>query len=305
MGLAPTTLTGANSLANVRPFVDGTLYQHMRVVKSQLSRCLDLLSVMASNAQGMRLTDIALDLGMPKSSAQRLLEHLSGEGWIEQDETTSYYRLTTRLAVLGHRYLESAGLASIAQGLLDRLAKQTGELARLTALNGKRLSWVGSAQGAPPGLRYEPSMGTTIISYATANGKAWLATLMNDEAIAIAIAEGLGKSSSQRLVGPNAHRSVAALMSDLSVTRKRGFAIADGEAERGVAALAVAVREPRSGAVLGTTSVAGPVVRVTRERHEAIVRALNATAADLALGWPGARQALPDARQINDGRKRA
>jgi hypothetical protein len=29
------------------------------------------------------------------------------------------------------------------------------------------------------------------------------------------------------------------------------------------------------------------MIRVTRERHDAIVRALNATAADLALGWPG------------------
>ena len=264
----------------------------MRVVKSQLSRCLDLFSVMASNAQGMRLTDLALDLGMPKSSAERLLEHLADEGWIEQDEATSYYRLTTRLAVLGHRYLESAGIANISQGLLNRLAKQTGELARLTALDGKRLVWVGSAQGAPPGLRYEPSMGTTIISYATANGKAWLATLTDDQAVAIAAADGLGKSNSHSMPGPNAHRTAAALIADLGVTRKRGFAIADGEGERGVAALAVVVREPHGGAVLGTTSVAGPVVRVTRERYEAIVQSLQSAATDLALGWPGTRGAM-------------
>lgn len=260
----------------------------MRVVKSQLSSCLDLLAVMASNARGMRLTDLAANLGAPKSSTQRLLEHLAGEGWIEQDEGTSQYRLTTRLAVLGHRYLESAGITNIAQGLLERLAARTGELARLTALDGKRLVWMGSAQGAPPGLRYEPSMGTTIVSYATANGKAWLATLTDDEATAIATADGLGRRKKPNTLGPNAMTSASELIADLNVTRKRGFAISNEEAERGVAAIAVTIRAPRGGALLGTTSVAGPVIRLAHDRHDVIVRALNAAAADLALGWPGA-----------------
>src|SRR6478735_3302654 len=135
----------------------------MRVVKSQLTSCLDLLALMASNARGMRLTDVAENLGTPKSSTQRLLEHLAGEGWIEQDDHTSQYRLTARLAVLGQRYVESAGIRNIAEALLGRLAVDTGELARLTVLDGKRLVWIGSAQGAPHGLRYEPAMGTAIV----------------------------------------------------------------------------------------------------------------------------------------------
>jgi DNA-binding IclR family transcriptional regulator len=272
--------------AKVRSSVDGTVYHHMRVVKSQLTSCLDLLAVMASNAQGMRLTDLALNLRAPKSSTQRLLEHLAEQGWIEQDEATSQYRLTARLAVLGQRYMESAGIVNIAQDLLARLAKQTGELARLTALDNGRLVWIDSAQGAPPGLRYEPSMGTTIVSYATANGKAWLSTLGDDEAVAIAVADGLGKGKSRGPVGPKALRSVDGFVRELEVTRKRGYALADEEAEGGVAAIAVAIRDPRAGGVLGTTSVAGPVIRVTRARHEPIVRALNATASDLALAWP-------------------
>ncbi|MEO7134321.1 MAG: IclR family transcriptional regulator [Vicinamibacterales bacterium] len=257
----------------------------MRVVKSQLNTCLDLLAVMASNARGMRLTDLAINLGAPKSSTQRLLEHLAGEGWIEQDEATSQYRLTTRLAVLGHRYLESAGIANVAQALLERLAARTGELARLTVRDGNRLVWMGSAQGAPRGLRYEPSMGSTIVSYATANGKAWLATLRDDDAIAIAIADGLGRRGAKISTGPNVIKTSRKLIADLKLTRKRGYAISNEEAEPGVAALAVAIHAP-DGGVLGTTSVAGPVIRLTRERYETIVFALNAMAADLALGWP-------------------
>ncbi|MEP7206268.1 MAG: IclR family transcriptional regulator [Casimicrobiaceae bacterium] len=260
--------------------------KHMRVVKSQLTSCLDLLAVMASNARGMRLTDLATNLRAPKSSTQRLLEHLASEGWIEQDEATSQYRLTTRLAVLGHRYLESAGIANIAQALLERLAMKTGELARLTVLDGKRLVWMGSAQGAPCGLRYEPSMGSAIVSYATANGKAWLATLRDDDAIAIAVSDGLGPPRKQVATGPNVIRTASELVADLRLTRKRGYAVSNEEAEQGVAAVAVAIHS-LDGGVLGTTSVAGPVIRLTRERYAAIVPALNGVAADLALGWPG------------------
>ncbi len=260
--------------------------KQMRVVKSQLSSCLELLAVMSSNARGMRLTDLAISLSVPKSSTQRLLEHLAGEGWIEQDEATSQYRLTTRLAVLGHRYLESAGITTIAQALLERLASKTGELARLTVLDGKRLVWMGSAQGAPFGLRYEPSMGSPIISYATANGKAWLATLRDEDAITIAINDGLGRPRKKVATGPNVIRTVSELAADLKLTRKRGYAISNEEGEHGVAAIAVAIHAP-DGGVLGTTSVAGPVIRLTRERYATIVCVLNAIAADLALGWPG------------------
>lgn len=259
--------------------------KHMRVVKSALSSCLDLLAVMASNARGMRLTDLAIRLSVPKSSTQRLLEHLAGEGWIEQDEATNQYRLTTRLAVLGHRYLESAGITNIAQALLERLATKTGELARLTVLDGKRLVWMGSAQGAPFGLRYEPSMGSAIISYATANGKAWLATLRDEDAIAIASSDGLGRPRKKIATGPNVIRTVSELVADLKLTRKRRYAISNEEGEQGVAAVAVAIHAP-DGGVLGTTSVAGPVIRLTRERYETIVPVLNAIAADLALAWP-------------------
>ena len=261
----------------------------MRVVKSQLTYCLDLLTVLAGQAQGVRLTDLASGLHAPKSSTQRLLEHLAAQGWAEQDENTGRYRLTARLAVLGQRYLQSAGIADAAQSLLDRLARETGELARLTTVDGRRLVWIGSAQGATPGLRYEPSMGEPIVSFATANGKAWLATLPEEEALAIALSDGLRKTARGKQLGPNAMRSTSALATDLQTVRRRGYALSEEEAEAGVAAIAVTIIDPATKAALGTTSVAGPRVRMTPSRYETIARLLRSTADEMALAWPSAR----------------
>lgn len=256
----------------------------MRVVKSQLSHCLSLFEAMAEAGRSHRLTDLAERLDMPKSSVQRLLDHLIGEGWAEQDAATGQYRLTLRLAVLGQRYMQSAGIADVTQGILDRVARETGELARLTVVDQQQLVWIGSAQGAPAGLMYQPSMGGRIVSFATANGKAWLATLTDEAASAIALKDGLGRKPAN--IGPKAIMTLEALRQDLETVRARGFALADEEAEPGVAAIAVAIRDPVSGQALGTTSIAGPVVRLPAERHEAVVRRLQAAAQELAQVWP-------------------
>lgn len=257
---------------------------NMRVVKSQLSHCLALFEVMSEAGRRHRLTDLAERLEMPKSSVQRLLDYLIAEEWAEQDDVTGHYALTLRLAVLGQRYMQSAGIADATQGILDRLARETGELARLTLVSQGRLVWIGSAQGAPAGLLYQPSMGSRIVSFATANGKAWLATLTDEDASMIALKDGLGQK--QVSVGPNAIATLDALRQDLAAVRGRGFALADEEAERGVGAIAVAVRDVATGAALGTTSVAGPVIRLNAERRPALVRALERAAQELAQVWP-------------------
>lgn len=268
---------------------------NMRVVKSQLTHCLALFEAMAEAGRSHRLTDLAERLDMPKSSVQRLLEHLMGEGWVEQDAATGHYALTLRLAVLGQRYMQSAGIVDATQGILDRLAREAGELARLTVVSQDQLVWIGSAQGAAAGLLYQPSMGGRIVSFATANGKAWLATLSDEEASAIALRDGLGRPDSP--VGPKALQTIDALLKNLADVRRKGFALADEEAESGVAAIAVAVRDSANGRARGTASIAGPVVRLTENRRAAIVRMLEDAARELAQVWPLKAAGLPQRRK--------
>jgi DNA-binding IclR family transcriptional regulator len=257
---------------------------NMRVVKSQLAHALAALSALSEVGHGIRLTDLAERLDVPKSSMQRLLQQLADEGWVEQDAASGFYRLTLRMPLLGQQFLHSLGIVEGAQAALEALARETKELARLTAIIDRRLVWVASAQGAPPGLMYQPAMSAPIVSYATANGKAWLATLPPSDAERIAVIDGLGRPSAA--VGPNAHKSISALARDLAAIRKRGYALAEEEAEPGVTAIAVVVVDQPSGRPLGTTSIAGPVVRLPSRRYDPIARELQAAASALARVWP-------------------
>lgn len=261
----------------------------MRVVKSQLAHCLALFDVMADARASYRLTDLALRLDMPKSSTQRLLDHLIAEGWVTQDSGTGQYALSLRLAVLGQRFMQTAGITDACQSILDQAARDTRELVRLTVVDQNRLVWIASAQGAPAGLVYQPSMGGRIVSYATANGKVWLSTLSDEEACAIALADGLGRADAA--TGPKAIRTIEALLAELAAVRARGHATAQEEGEAGIAALAVAITDPGDGRTLGTTSVAAPMQRLPAARQQAALTVLKAAAAELARVWPFSRPA--------------
>jgi DNA-binding IclR family transcriptional regulator len=258
----------------------------MRVVKSQLSYCLDVLAQLTEAGHGIGVSALAKKIDAPKTSCQRLLQQLIEEGWVEQDEVTKFYRLTMRMPVLGQLFLTSLGVIDAVQAILSELARRTRELVRLTVVEGERLVWIGSVQGADPGLMYQPAMETRIVSYATANGKAWLACLDSKTAHRIAMQEGIGGRAPQGVAGPNAHRSLAALRGDLVKIRGRGYAVAVEEAEPGITAIACSIIDPGSGCVLGTISVAGPSFRLPVERHAQLSQELNKAALQIARILP-------------------
>ena len=260
-------------------------------------RCLSIIELLAEGAREMALGDIAEQLSLPKSGAHRLLTTLVDIGWAEQNPSTGFYRLSMRLAILGQQFYVATGIPDICQPVLDALARECREFVRLAVVDGHSLVWVAHAQGASSGLMYQPSLTTnTVPLFATASGKAWLATLSAERAMQILMKNG-GLRNADRY-GPNAVRTADALSRELRATARRGYGLALSEAEFGVTAVAAAIRSQENGPVLGTVSVAGPGARVTARRAEELAPLVLETARELARLWPlrvgaGARAAAP------------
>ena len=90
------------------------------------------------------------------------------------------------------------------------MAQQCREFARLAVVNGDTLVWLAHAQGAAGGLLYQPFLtSNTVPLYATASGKAWLATLKTEQAVENVLRNG-GFEDADRY-GPNAIRSIETL----------------------------------------------------------------------------------------------
>lgn len=258
-------------------------------------RCLAIIELLADGAREMSLGDISEQLSLPKSGAHRLLTTLVDIGWAEQNPTTGFYRLSMRLAILGQQFYVATGIPDICQPVLDDLAAKCREFVRLAVVNGHTLVWVAHSQGASSGLMYQPSLtSNTVPLFATASGKAWLATLPTDQAMQIVMKNG-GLKDADRY-GPNVVRSVEALLRELKATARRGYGLALSEAEFGVTAVAAAIRVSEDGPVLGTVSIAGPGARMTEKKAEELAPLVLETARELANLWPlrvGAGNALP------------
>ena len=248
-------------------------------------RCLGIIELLADGAGNLPLGEIAERLGLPKSGAHRLLATLVDLGWAEQDPETSFYRLTMRLAALGQRFYAASGLPHICQPLLDRLAQQCREFARLAVVDGNSLVWLAHAQGASGGLVYLPAETTgTVPLYATASGKSWLATLVTEQAVKNVVKQG-GFADAD-LYGPNVVRSIEALLRQLRLTAQRGYGVAFNEAEPGVTAVAAAIRSGPDGVAVGTVSIAGPSVRMIESRVQEVAPLVIQCAAELSTLWP-------------------
>jgi hypothetical protein len=141
--------------------------------------------------------------------------------------------------------------------VLDRFAQECHEFARLAVVDGHSLVWVAHAQGASGGLVYQPSLtSNTVPLFATASGKAWLATLPTDQAMHLVMKNG-GLKDADRY-GPNVVHSVEALLRELKATGRRGYGLAFNEAEFGVTAVGAAIRADDGAPALGTVSIVIP-----------------------------------------------
>ena len=171
------------------------------------------------------------------------------------------------------------------QPLLDRFADECGEFARLAVVDGDGLVWLAHAQGASGGLVYQPAETTgTVPLFATASGKAWLASLATDHAIRNVLRNG-GLDDVDKY-GPNAIRSIEALLREIKTTANRGYGLAVNEAEPGVTAIAAAIRSKAGGVAMGTVSIAGPSVRMTEKRIRELAPRVVQCASELSALWP-------------------
>lgn len=247
-----------------------------------MQRTLSILELLAEHPDGLPVGVIATDLDVPLSAAHRLLKELGEFGYVRQVRSQGDYALTIKMAAQGLSFLGKIGVTDVAQPTLDRLAADAKELVRLSVIDYPNLVWVGVAQGAMTGLRYDPGreQGVVVHLSSSAGGRAWLATLSDDDALALVAAQSRD-TDIDRI--PETTPSMTDLLQILKETRARGYSVAIDSYLAGMGAMAVAIRRPIDHAVIGCLSIAGPAVRFTHDRMEALHGSLRAAADEIGM----------------------
>ena len=138
-----------------------------------VEKAMDVLFHLHESAGAQGVTAVGRALGLPKSSAHRLLTSLGRRGLVERDDRGRYLP-GMALVALGLGVLEAQPIVIAARHELELGAREIGETFFLVAARAGQLTVLAKAEGSGF-LRASPRVGSTVPVHVTAVGKLWLA----------------------------------------------------------------------------------------------------------------------------------
>lgn len=195
-----------------------------------VEKAVDVLFHLHGESRPQGVTAIGRALGLPKSSAHRLLVALGRRSLVERDER-GRYRAGIGLVALGLGVLESEPVVVAARPVLEAEAQALGETFFLVAARAGQLVVLDKAEGTGF-LRAAPRVGSSVPVHATAVGKLFLA--FGGDAIA-------QPGEPFERFSENTCTLADELAAEVTQTRRRGFAENREEWIRGLSVLAAPV----------------------------------------------------------------
>jgi DNA-binding IclR family transcriptional regulator len=209
------------------------------------------------SARGVRLTELAQQCGLEKSTTHRLLAALIAEGLVEQDPDTERYRLGIALLELGMAVHQRLDIRQEALPVLRAVADRAEETVHLGVARGGHVVYLDKVE-SPHAFQMRSRVGERMPLYSTGIGKAILA-FSGEAEVAEVIAAGLESRT------PNTITDPPALRAELQRIRARGYSTDMEENEEGVRCVGAPIFDHRL-SVVGAISIAGPVFRFTEAR---------------------------------------
>jgi IclR family acetate operon transcriptional repressor len=248
---------------------------------NSIEKTLAVLRALSSPDQPRRLADIAERTGINKTTAHRILQILTAEGYAMTSGDGAYASGPALLALAGSA-LADRDLGAVARPILDNLQRQTGHSVHFAVRSGTVAVYLAKVEGRQP-YRMASKVGMQVALHCTAIGKALLAELPEEEVRAvIAATSPLIRHTAATIVEPDR------LIEELAVVRKRGYAIDDEENERDVRCVGAVVRD-RHGTPIGAVSVSALTFTLNSDDAGILGPLVVAAAGRIstALGLPG------------------
>jgi DNA-binding IclR family transcriptional regulator len=245
------------------------------------TRALRVLRYLAAQPEPVPLERIVAAVGMPRSSAYHLLRAMVAEGFVVHLEDERRYGVGVAAFEAGSGYARQAPLQRIARRPLAALVDEVGQSAHLAVLHGRDVLYVleERAPGRPPLVT---DVGVRLPAQLTASGRAILAEL--PPAQVRALYPDRASFVDRHGTGP---RSLTALRSLLTDTRRRGHADESGEVTPGFESVAAAVHD-HNGHPVAAIAVTYPAAADVD--LPPTVRAVRRTAAAVSARLGGRRE---------------
>ncbi|MCL2320423.1 MAG: IclR family transcriptional regulator [Treponema sp.] len=245
-----------------------------------LRKALQILEGMTKIPTPARLQDIARSLKMPQSTLLRFLNTFVDFGYVSQDQDTSCYYLTLKLAEIGSRVKDSFPFQNSLAKYVKQIARQFNESASLCIEHNMQMVYVFTQDSPSRMLQTLNRIGHIAPMHATGVGKVHLLNYSEAQLEELEKKFGLPRFTGHTIT------SMDSLKKEIAQIRKQGYALDNEECEEGVRCIAVPVRN-FSGNVVAGISLSAPSTRMDKDRTEQIIQYLKniGTEASKELGW--------------------
>ncbi len=246
-----------------------------------IDRALELLERICQAEDGVPLTTLSRQTGLPKSTVHRLLMTLSAHRLVTQDPETGRYLPGIKLFELAQAVLQKLELRKQALPELRELCQRTNETVHLAILDDGDVIYI-DKQESQQTIRMFSAIGKRGPAHCTGVGKVLLAALPEHELDELIRRKGLPRFTEKTITDPEL------LKAHLAEVRRKGYAVDDTEHEPEIRCVACPIRE-HTGRVIAAVSLTIPAFRATREQIEALAPLVRTYADRISrkMGWTG------------------
>jgi len=235
-------------------------------------RALLILEIMGQQTDPMTAAEIGRRIGLPKQTVHRLCNTLADEGFLVRESDGLRPGRRARLMAGGMLHASTSHIAR--HQILRRLAEKMGETVNFVVPEDEGMSYKDRVETDWP-FRVQLPVGSHVPFHCTASGKTFLATLRKAERVRLVHAIRLHPHTPNTITDPDA------LLEELARISRQGYALDDEEFVEGMAAIAVAIRDP-SGRYLASIGVHGPTQRFPAKTAATYASVMNEAARDIA-----------------------
>jgi DNA-binding IclR family transcriptional regulator len=199
-----------------------------------LQRMFSIINLLEEHGE-LRLQDFTHHLSMDKSTVYRFLSYLSDQKYVRRDDGTSFYRLGIRFVTIASHILKNIDTRSIAHPYLIELEKITREVIHLVYFDRNCAVYIDKVESDQP-IQMSSYIGKTATLYSTAAGKVLLAFKELPERNRILKRLMLARRTENTIT------ETSVLEKQLEKITIDGYAIDDGENEKGICCIAGPIR---------------------------------------------------------------
>lgn len=241
---------------------------------SSVENALNILESFSIDQTEKRVTQIAKELNIGKSSVSRILKTLHNKGYVKKNPETQKYSLGTKILTLYSSLMEKMEVVKEAHLILEKLAQDTSESVQLAEIEGSDVIYMEQIKSSFP-IQIFAHIGRINPVHCTSSGKLLLA--YQDISTIEEILNGkLKKYTSSTITDSNT------LKRELLEIRGLGYCLIENEFIEGIVSIAAPIRDYNSN-VIAAVSLVGPIQRLNGDKIPRYINKVLEAAKEISL----------------------